>query len=103
MNILDTLEKALEYHKHNWLEEAEKQYRAVLLETPDHAEANYNLGNLAMQVNRADLALPLLQKAVDLDSQSADYQYALKKVKEKLELSSNNEKNKEEKNIFELE
>ncbi|MBN2816381.1 MAG: tetratricopeptide repeat protein [Campylobacterales bacterium] len=102
MDILEKLEKAIEYHKHNWLEEAEKQYRAVLLETPNHAEANYNLGNLAMQVNRVDLALPLLQKAVDLDSENVDYQFALQKVIEKLEETTGNAKNPEEKNIFEL-
>lgn len=102
MDILEKLEKAIEYHKHNWLEEAEKQYRAVLLEAPNHAEANYNLGNLAMQVNRLDLALPLLQKAVDLDSKNADYQFTLQKVKEKLEKVTRDVQNPEEKNIFEL-
>lgn len=102
MDILEKLEKAIEYHKHNWLEEAEKQYRTILLETPEHVEANYNLGNLAMQVNRPDLALPLLQKAVDLDSENADYQYALQKVQEKLEETINDSQNLEEKNIFEL-
>lgn len=102
MDILEKLEKAIEYHKHNWLEEAEKEYRLILLESPEHMQANYNLGNLAMQVNRLDLALPLLQKAVDLDSENADYKYALQKVKDKIEDTMNNVQNLEEKNIFEL-
>lgn len=55
-------EKAKEYHKYNWLEEAEKFYRAVLVEMPDHPEVNHNLGDIAMRVNKPEIALVFLKK-----------------------------------------
>jgi Tfp pilus assembly protein PilF len=44
--------------------QAEALYRAILQAQPDHGLANHHLGTLALQLNRADLALAPLQAAL---------------------------------------
>lgn len=101
MTIIEKLDRAIEYHKYNWIEEAEKQYRIVLSEEPDHVQANYNLGLLCMQVNKPDLAIPFFNKALKLEPDNFEYKKSLINAEKKLEIIYN-EKEKLEKNIFEL-
>jgi tetratricopeptide (TPR) repeat protein len=62
----DLFERAEEYHKFNWLEEAEKLYRAILIEMPDHPNAHYNLGDIAMKVGKPDVAVVCFEKALQV-------------------------------------
>ena len=66
-----TIEKALQLgvtaHKEGRFQEAERLYRAILQTKPEHPDANYNLGLLAINVNRPDAALPLLKNALHLN------------------------------------
>jgi len=59
------LEQALHYHGSGNLQEAEKLYRGLLEQQPDHPDALHYLGVIGLQVGRADEAVGLIQRAVD--------------------------------------
>jgi len=96
------LEKAKEYHKYNWLEEAEKFYRAILVEKPDHPEASHSLGDIAMRVNKPELALVFFEKALKINPDCKQFQNSLENVKKELESRSIINQNVENSKIFEL-
>ncbi len=102
MSINSILEKAKEYHKYNWLEEAEKYYRAILVKIPDHPEANHNLGDIAMRVNKPEVALIFFEKALRIKPECKQFQNSLENVKEMLKSSSIITQNIEHSDIFEL-
>jgi len=93
----ERLEKAREYHNHNWLEEAEKYYRILLAENPENPEINFHLGDIAMKVNKPEVALLFFEKALKLNPENIEF-------KESLKLAQNKLKNikSEDYNIFEL-
>ncbi len=101
-NIKEILEKAMEYHKYHWLEEAEKLYRAILVEVPDHPEVNHNLGDLAMRVNKPEVALVFFEKALTINPECPQFQDSLANAKKKLESISIINQNIEDTDIFEL-
>ena len=82
MNIQKTLLKAIGLHENNKLSEAEKLYKAVLAKKPNHPEANYNLGFLAMQTHRPQAALPLFTKALRANPKNPQLQQALAAAKQ---------------------
>jgi protein O-GlcNAc transferase len=57
--------QALNFHQAEQFQEAERLYRLVLLAEPLHAEANHNLGIIAVQVGQVRSALPYLQIALE--------------------------------------
>ncbi len=63
-----TIEQALHQgvlaHKSGKLQDAERCYQAILNANPLHADANHNLGLLAVAANKTDLALKLFNNAV---------------------------------------
>lgn len=63
--IYETLVRAAQLHQAGRLAEAERLYRAVLQADPHNADANHNLGVLAMQVDRPALALPHFKLAAE--------------------------------------
>jgi tetratricopeptide (TPR) repeat protein len=65
LTIEQALQQGVAAHKEGKLEEAERLYRAILQSQPAHADANHNLGVLAVSVNKADAALPLFKIALD--------------------------------------
>ena len=62
-----TFAEAIAHHQAGRLREAEPLYRAVLAALPTHADANHNLGVLAMQLRQPGGALPFLKAALDVD------------------------------------
>lgn len=64
---------ALELHRAGNLAAAENGYRAVLGRDPDHVGALAELGRLAFQRGRADVAVALLGRAVDLAPAEPDF------------------------------
>ena len=64
-----TIEQALQHglaaHKQGKLQDAERLYRAILQSQPTHADANYNLGLIAVSLNKVALALPLFKTALE--------------------------------------
>ena len=65
LNIKQALQKAMNAHKEGKLQYAESLYRLILQSHPFHADANHNLGVLAMSVNKHQDALPLLKTALE--------------------------------------
>ncbi len=63
-----TLESSLRlaegYHQGGQLEDAESLYRAILQARPQHPQANYQLGRLAVQARQARAGLPYLAAAL---------------------------------------
>ncbi len=68
------LQQAAENHAHGNLRETEQLYRAILLEDPQHPDANHNLGVLTMQTgNNLHLALSYFKTAMEADLHHAQY------------------------------
>ena len=44
----DTLSEALKFQEDGHFEEAEKLFKSILIEEPNHSEANYNLGVISL-------------------------------------------------------
>jgi Flp pilus assembly protein TadD len=64
LTIEQALQKGVTAHKEGKLREAERFYRAILEFQPFHADANHNLGVLAISDNKADEALTLFEVAL---------------------------------------
>ena len=67
------LSQAVALHRSGNLQEAERLYRVVLTNSPDHPDANHNLGVLAVQVGQPGTALPFFQAALAANSGSAQF------------------------------
>jgi tetratricopeptide (TPR) repeat protein len=65
LTIEQALLQGVAAHKEGKLEDAERLYRAILQSQPEHADANHNLGVMAVSVNKADAALPLFKTALE--------------------------------------
>ena len=65
LTIAQALQKGVEAHRGERLQEAERFYRAILGFQPSHPDANHNLGVLTVSVNRAEAALPLFKTALE--------------------------------------
>jgi tetratricopeptide (TPR) repeat protein/2-polyprenyl-3-methyl-5-hydroxy-6-metoxy-1,4-benzoquinol methylase len=65
LTIEQALQQGVAAHKEGKLQDAERLYRAILQSQPAHADANHNLGVLAVSVNKAEAALPLFKTALE--------------------------------------
>lgn len=68
-----TFELARRRHRDGRIAEAESLYRKVLDENPEHAEALFLLGALALESDRSEIALDLLTRAVELAPDNPAY------------------------------
>ena len=68
---------AVQHHQAGRLAEAEPFYRQVLAADPGHVDSLHNLGLLAQQTGRGDLALDLIARAVALRPDLAVLHYSL--------------------------
>ena len=64
LTIDQALLQGVAAHKEGKLQEAEKFYRSILQSQPQNADANHNLGVLAVSVNKTNVALPLFKTAL---------------------------------------
>jgi protein O-GlcNAc transferase len=64
LDIDQTLEIARRYHQSGQLRQAERMYRHVLDEYPNHAEALHRFGVLSAQLNRRNDAVALIGRAL---------------------------------------
>ena len=60
-------------HQAGYLEEAGALYRDVLQAQPQHAEANHNMGVLAVQLNQPEAGLPFFIAALEVDPTTRQY------------------------------
>ena len=63
----DLFRQALKYHKSGNLFEAGSIYQAILQAHPEHAEANYNLGLIAVEAGHPEAGLPYFEAALNTD------------------------------------
>lgn len=73
LTINQALQKAVEAHKAGKLQDAEAFYRAILQSQPNHADANHNLGVLAVYLDKAEAALPLFKIALKSNPNEAQF------------------------------
>jgi len=60
------LQQAVEHHRAGRLPQAEQLYRAILQQQAQHPDANHNLGLIAAQVGRHDVALQYFEAALSV-------------------------------------
>ncbi len=68
-----TLRKGITLHQAGQLQEAGECYLAVLQTQPNHPEANFNLGMVAVQANQPTAGLPYFMAALDADPARGQY------------------------------
>jgi predicted O-linked N-acetylglucosamine transferase (SPINDLY family) len=66
LTIQQQLKLALQHHQAGRLPEAERLYRQILAEEPEHPDALHLMGALALQTGRHDLAVDLIQRVIAL-------------------------------------
>lgn len=75
--IIEKLREAIAHHEGGRYGAAEALYRAVLDVVPEHPVANHNLGVLAMQFGRQQIAVSFLEKAVAAQPRNPQYWLSL--------------------------
>ena len=73
MTINELMQQAMHYHQAGRFYKAEKIYRDILQAQPNHAEVNYNLGLLEMQIGQPETGLPFLQSAWKINSSNEQF------------------------------
>ncbi|MGD0388832.1 MAG: tetratricopeptide repeat protein [Tepidisphaeraceae bacterium] len=64
--IEQTFDVALQHHQAGRLHEAERLYRQILAQQPEHIDAMQNLGIIAQQAGRTGIAVDLIRRAIAL-------------------------------------
>ena len=70
------LQKGIQAHKAGKLQEADGYYTAILKANPKHPDANHNMGILAIDLGRFELALPFLKTALEVNSSIDQYWFS---------------------------
>lgn len=65
LTIEQAMQQAVAAHNQGQLEEAERVYNSILQSQPTHAEANHNLGLIALSLNKAKTAISLFKSALE--------------------------------------
>jgi predicted Zn-dependent protease len=73
MNLKDNLQKAITHHKAGELQKAERLYRSILNEQPNHPDANHNLGILLKQGDQTDIALAFFKAALESNPKQSQF------------------------------
>lgn len=71
--IQETLQFAIEEHQKGNLEKAEQYYRTILQAEQSHPHANHNLGLIIKLESKPQDALPLLEKALEIDPKEEQF------------------------------
>lgn len=71
--VAGLFEQAREHQEAGYLFEAGQLYQTILLVQPAHAEANHNLGLIAVQADQAEAGLPYLAAAIEADPARGRY------------------------------
>ena len=79
-NIKETLELAIQNHKENNFEIAEKLYKKILNIDPDHFKSIHLLGTLSAQIKNFDQAKKFLEKAIKIKNDYSETHYNLGNV-----------------------
>lgn len=71
-NLQDLIDLALQHHSAGRFPEAESIYKQILKAHPDHPDALHLLGVIAHQVNKNDIAVDFISKALAIDPNFAE-------------------------------
>lgn len=70
------LQQAIDHHRVGQLQPAEQLYRAILQVQPNHADANHNLGVLAVAVGKTAEALPFFKLALEANPNQTQFRFS---------------------------
>lgn len=73
LTIDQALQQAVAHHRQGQRQDAERLYRAILKDQPNHPDANHNLGVLAVQAKQAAAGLPYLKAALEANPKQGRY------------------------------
>ena len=73
LTIDQALKRGIESHKAGNLQEADRFYTAILKAQPKHADANHNMGVLAVHLSELQQAIPFFLNAIEASPSTADY------------------------------
>lgn len=73
IKIKQALQKGIEAHRAGNANDADRYYTAILNSKPLHAQANYNMGVLALDVGKPEEALPFLKTALEVNPNIAEF------------------------------
>ena len=73
LTLDQALQKGVEAHKAGKVQEADRYYTAILKANPKHADANHNMGVLAVGVSKVQGALPFFKTALEVNPNVAQY------------------------------
>ena len=73
MTVQEQYESGLSHYRAGRLAEAERIYRQILAQQPNHADALHMLGVLELQAGRLDAGIELIQRAIAICSTRAIY------------------------------
>ena len=71
--IDQALQKGIEAQKVGKVQEADRYYTAILKANPKHPDANHNMGVLAVELGKVEVALPFLKTALEVNSTIDQY------------------------------
>ena len=75
--IKEMFASAIKEHQKNNLKTAEKFYKKILIEDPNHFDSIFLLGTLLLQTKKFDLAKQFLQKAIQIQPNHTEGIYNL--------------------------
>ena len=73
LTLDQALQKGIEAHKAGQVQEADRLYTAILKAQPKHPDANHNMGVLAVDVGKAEEALPFFKTALEVNPDTAQF------------------------------
>lgn len=73
LTIEQAFQIAINAHRQGRLHEAESLYRQILKANPLHADANHNLGRIAMTMNKKEAALTLFKNALVINPNQSQF------------------------------
>jgi tetratricopeptide (TPR) repeat protein len=88
VTLAEALKLGVAAHKAGHFSSADKYYTAILEADPNNSDANHNLGMLAMEVGKTNIAITYLEKATEVRPDIFQYWLSLFQVLLKLGLSS---------------
>ena len=73
LSVDQILQQGIEAHEAGRVEDAERLYRSILQEQPDHPDAHHNLGALAVSAGAPESALHHFQIALETKPEQAHH------------------------------
>ena len=73
LTLDQALQKGIEAHQAGRVEEADRYYTAILKADPKHADANHNMGVLAVGIGKVSEALPFFEIALEANPKIAQF------------------------------